>query len=53
MGAELLGDATADADAEIIALMVELLKTTGLTEFQISIGEVEIFQGPGGRNGYG
>ena len=44
MGAELLGDATADADAEIIALMVELLKTTGLTEFQISIGEVEFFK---------
>lgn len=44
MGVELLGDDSVDADGEIIALVVELLKETGLTEFQISIGQVTFFQ---------
>ncbi len=44
MGAELLGDPTVDADAEVIALTVELLKATGLTEFQISVGQVDFFK---------
>lgn len=44
MGVELLGDASVDADGEIIALMVELLKETGLREFQISIGQVDFFK---------
>lgn len=44
MGVELLGDASADADGEIIALMVELLKATGLKDFQISIGQVDFFK---------
>ena len=33
-----------DADGEVIALAVELLKETGLTEFQISIGQVDFFK---------
>lgn len=45
MGAELIGDATADADAEMIAMLVNALKNTGLEEFQISIGQVEYFKG--------
>lgn len=44
MGVELLGDASVDADGEIIALMVQLLKETGLKEFQISIGQVDFFK---------
>lgn len=44
MGVELLGDASVDADGEIIALMVQLLKETGLTEFQISVGQVDFFK---------
>ena len=44
MGVELLGDASVDADGEIIALMVQLLKETGLTEFQISVEQVDFFK---------
>lgn len=45
MGAELMNDASVEADAEMIALVVESLLQTGLKEFQISIGEVEYFKG--------
>ena len=44
MGVELIGDPSVDADGEVIALAVELLKETGLTEFQISIGQVDFFK---------
>lgn len=44
MGVELIGDPSADADGEIIALIVQLLKETGLKEFQISIGQVDFFK---------
>ena len=44
MGVELIGDSSVDADGEVIALAVELLKETGLTEFQISIGQVDFFK---------
>ena len=45
MGAELLGDGSADADAEMIALIVELMLESGLREFQVSVGQVEFFKG--------
>lgn len=45
MGAELINDSSVEADAEIIALVVELLKCVGLKEFQVSIGQVEYFKG--------
>lgn len=45
MGAELMNDDSVEADAEMIALVVESLLQTGLKEFQISIGEVEYFKG--------
>ena len=45
MGAELMNDASVEADAEMIALVVESLLQTGLKEFQVSIGEVEYFKG--------
>ncbi len=45
MGAELMNDDSVEADAEMIALVVEALLQTGLKEFQISIGEVEYFKG--------
>lgn len=45
MGAELIGDASAEADAEMIAMLVNALKNTGLEEFQVSIGQVEYFKG--------
>ncbi len=45
MGAELINDTSVEADAEIISLVIEALKNTGLERFQVSIGEVEYFKG--------
>lgn len=45
MGAELIGDASVYADAEMIAMMIEALYHAGLTDFQISIGNVDFFKG--------
>ncbi|MBQ3905546.1 MAG: ATP phosphoribosyltransferase regulatory subunit [Lachnospiraceae bacterium] len=45
MGAELINDASVEADGEMIALVVEALKAAGLKEFQVSIGQVEYFKG--------
>lgn len=45
MGAELIGDDSVMADAEIISLVIKALQSTGLTRFQVSIGEVEYFKG--------
>lgn len=44
MGVELLGDNSIDADAEILAMVVELMLASGLKEFQISVGSVEFFR---------
>jgi len=45
LGAELICDDTPDADAEMLAMIVECLKIAGLKEFQISVGHVGILQG--------
>lgn len=45
LGAELIGDNSVDADAEMIAMAIECLKTSGLTEFQLSVGHSDFFQG--------
>lgn len=45
MGAELIGDSSPEADAEMIAMLVEALLNTGLKEFQVSIGQAEYFKG--------
>ncbi len=45
IGSELIGDDSAKADAEIAALMIESLLSSGLKNFQISIGEVDYFKG--------
>lgn len=45
LGAELIGDNTVDADAEMISMTIESLKSCGLKEFQISVGHVEFFRG--------
>ncbi len=44
MGAELMGDDSVEADAEMIALVVECLSTIGLKEFQLSLGNVDFIQ---------
>ena len=45
MGAELIGEDSVEADAEIISLTIESLKNLGLKSFRVSIGEVEYFKG--------
>lgn len=45
LGAELIGDDTVDADAEMIAMAIDALKSSGLKNFQISVGHVEFFRG--------
>ena len=45
MGAELMNDASAQADGEMIAMLTECLLEAGLEEFQISVGNVEYFRG--------
>ncbi|MFR0987102.1 MAG: ATP phosphoribosyltransferase regulatory subunit [Frisingicoccus sp.] len=45
MGAELIGDDSIDADAEMIALAIHLLLAAGLTEFQIDVGRGGFFKG--------
>ena len=45
LGAELIGDNSVAADAEILALMVNALKVAGLKEFQIGVGHVDFFRG--------
>ncbi|MDD3253921.1 MAG: ATP phosphoribosyltransferase regulatory subunit [Lachnospiraceae bacterium] len=44
-GVELIGDDTSDADAEMIALVIDTLKSTGLKEFQVELGQVEFYRG--------
>lgn len=45
LGAELIGDNSIEADAEILAMTVESMKRAGLKEFQISVGHAEFFKG--------
>lgn len=45
LGAELINDNSVEADAEMISLVVEALKSTGLNRFQVTIGQVEYFRG--------
>lgn len=45
MGAELIGDPSVEADAEIISLVVKSLQSAGLKRFQVSVGDVEYFKG--------
>lgn len=44
-GVELIGEQSPAADAEVIALAVECLKESGLSGFQISIGQVNFLKG--------
>ncbi|MCI8465008.1 MAG: ATP phosphoribosyltransferase regulatory subunit [Lachnospiraceae bacterium] len=44
-GAELIGDGSSDADAELIALTVNCLLIAGLKDFQVDVGQVEFFNG--------
>lgn len=44
-GIELIGAATAEADAEVLALVIEALRTAGLQGFQIALGQMAYFRG--------
>lgn len=44
-GAELIGDASSNADAEMVAMVIDCLKAAGLKEFQVELGQVEFFRG--------
>lgn len=44
-GAELIGDGSSAADAEMIAMVIDGLKSVGLKEFQVELGQVEFFRG--------
>ena len=45
LGCELINDDSVEADAEIIALVVDALKATGLKEFLVEIGQVDFYKG--------
>ena len=45
MGAELIGDQTSDADAEMLAMLIDSLIEAGLSEFQVEIGHIDFFNG--------
>ena len=45
LGCELINDDSVEADAEMIALVVESLKQAGLKEFLVEIGHVDFYKG--------
>lgn len=45
MGCELIGENSSDCDAEIIAMIIEILNSCNLPEFQIEIGQADFFRG--------
>lgn len=44
IGAELIGDGSVQADADMLALTIESLLTAGLEEFQVEVGETGFFK---------
>ncbi len=45
IGVELYNDKSVYADAEMIALLIESLKSAGLKEFKVSIGDADYYKG--------
>lgn len=45
IGAEIIGDASSDADGEMISLAIECMKKSGLTDFKVDIGHAGILRG--------
>lgn len=45
IGCELIGDNSASADAEMVALVIQALLKAGLKEFQVEVGQVDFFKG--------
>lgn len=45
LGAELLNDASPEADAEMLAMTVEALQAAGVKEFQVEVGHTDFLKG--------
>lgn len=45
MGVELIGDKSVYADAEVLSVTIQALLNAGLTDFMVSVGNVEYFKG--------
>ncbi len=45
LGAELIGDDSVDADAEMLCLVIEALRSCGFEDFTLSVGEMDFFKG--------
>lgn len=52
MGCELIGDDTTDAEGEMIAIIIKCMLSSGLTEFQVELGEVDFYNGLVGEAGF-
>lgn len=44
MGAELIGVDSIEADAEMLAMVIDCMLTIGLRDFQLSVGNIDYFQ---------
>ncbi|MDD3403615.1 MAG: ATP phosphoribosyltransferase regulatory subunit [Hespellia sp.] len=44
LGAELIGDESIEADVEMLAMVVDGLKSIGLEEFQVNVGHVDFIE---------
>lgn len=51
LGGELIGDNTSDADAEVVAIVIDSMLEAGLKEFQVEVGQVDFFKGLIEENG--
>ncbi len=45
IGAEIIGDASSDADGEMLTLAIECLKKSGLKDFSVDVGHAGVFRG--------
>lgn len=45
IGAELIDDSSIEADLEIISMLVDCMKASGLKEFQVEVGNVAFYNG--------
>jgi ATP phosphoribosyltransferase regulatory subunit len=44
MGAELIGDGSAEADVEILRLALDTLRARGVTDFQVNLGDIRFVE---------
>lgn len=45
IGAELIDDSSIEADLEVLSMLVECMKASGLKEFQVEVGNVAFYNG--------